>query len=650
MNTLHIDLETYSSAHLGSCGVYAYTEAEDFEILLFGYSADGGPVRVVDLAAGEELPEEITAALTDDGVIKLSHNVQFERICLSRLLRDRGLLPEGSRYLNPASWRCSMIWAATLSLPLSLDAVGEVLGLEKKKLSEGKDLIRFFCSPCSPTAANGFRKRNRAADAPEKWAAFRRYNARDVETELSICEKLARFPVPDSVWEEFVLDQEINDRGVALDRMLVRQAIIMDARSQAELTERLKVLTGLENPNSVVQMKRWLSDHGLTLPSLGKSEVQASMMTAPPELQEVLMLRQQLARSSVKKYQAMESAVCADGRARGMFQFFGSRTGRWTGRLIQLQNLPQNRMQDLEQARDLVRQGAYETLKMLYGDVPDILSQLVRTAFVPQEGRKLIVADFSSVEARILAWYAGEGWRQEVFRRGEDLYCASASQMFRCRVEKHGQNAELRQKGKISELALGFGGSVGALRAMGAVELGLREDELQPLVDRWRSSNPAIVRFWRDVDQAAIQAVRMHSESSVAGVRFRYRSGMLLITLPSGRSLCYIRPAIGINRFGGECITYEGLGSTRKWERLETFGAKLVENIVQATARDLLCHAMQTLRGCRIVMHIHDELVIEADRNLTVQDVCDNMSQTPSWAEGLLLAADGFETEFYRKG
>jgi DNA polymerase len=471
-----------------------------------------------------------------------------------------------------------------------------------------------------------------------------------VETELSICEKLARFPVPDSVWEEFVLDQEINDRGVALDRTLVRQALIMDTRSQAELTERLKVLTGLENPNSVVQMKRWLSDHGLTLPSLGKSEVQASMMTAPPELQEVLMLRQQLARSSVKKYQAMESAVCADGRARGMFQFFGSRTGRWTGRLIQLQNLPQNRMQDLEQARDLVRQGAYETLKMLYGDVPDILSQLVRTAFVPQEGRKLIVADFSSVEARILAWYAGEGWRQEVFRRGEDLYCASASQMFRCRVEKHGQNAELRQKGKISELALGFGGSVGALRAMGAVELGLREDELQPLVDRWRSSNPAIVRFWRDVDQAAIQAVRMHSESSVAGVRFRYRSGMLLITLPSGRSLCYIRPAIGINRFGGECITYEGLGSTRKWERLETFGAKLVENIVQATARDLLCHAMQTLRGCRIVMHIHDELVIEADRNLTVQDVCDNMSQTPSWAEGLLLAADGFETEFYRKG
>ncbi len=659
MKTLSIDIETYSSVELPKCGVYKYTEAPDFDILLFGYSADGEPVQVVDLASGETIPTEVIAALTDDTVTKWAFNAQFERICLSRWLRDHvGFdntgysIPEDSvgNYLDPAAWKCTMIWSAYMGLPLSLEGVGTVLGLEKKKLIEGKDLIRYFCQPCAPTKANGGRTRNLPRHAPDKWAAFKRYNIRDVEVEMSIQDKLARFPVPDAVWEEYHLDQQINDRGVAIDRELVRQAIEMDARSRAELTTAMKALTALENPNSVQQMKQWFSDNGLTIGSLGKKEVMELLKTAPAELQTVLLLRQQLAKSSIRKYQAMEKAVCADGRARGMFQFYGAnRTGRWAGRIIQMQNLPQNHLSDLAEARALVRSGHFDGLELLYEDVPDTLSQLIRTAFIAKPGYKFIVADFSAIEARVLAWFAGEFWRQEVFANGGDIYCASASQMFKVPVEKHGVNGHLRQKGKIAELALGYGGSVGALKAMGALDMGLTEDELQPLVTAWRNSNPNIVKFWWEIDRAAMNAVKYHMDGEVCGVRFCYQSGMLFITLPSGRRLSYVKPRLGTNQFGSECITYEGIGSTKKWERLETYGPKLVENIVQATARDILCYAMRTLSHCFITMHIHDELVIEADPRISLKAVCEQMGRTPPWAEGLKLRADGYETPFYKK-
>ena len=659
MKTLSIDIETFSSVDLSKCGVYKYTEAPDFDILLFGYSVDGGPVQVVDLLSGEKLPAEIVAALTDDDVIKWAFNAQFERICLSRWLRDHGgfdntgySIPQDtvSNYLDPAAWHCTMIWSATMGLPLSLEGVGAVLGLDKQKLSEGKDLIKYFCQPCAPTKTNGGRTRNLPMHAPDKWAAFKRYNCRDVEVEQSIQNRLAKFPVPDSIWEEYHLDQEVNDRGVALDMDLVQQAIDMDTRSRKELTDAMKDLTSLENPNSVIQMKQWLADHGLEMDSLGKKEVAEVLKTAPPKLQKVLLLRQQLAKSSVRKYRAMQKAVCADGRARGMFQFFGAnRTGRWAGRIIQMQNLPQNHLPDLGQARGLVRAGDFDAVEMLYEDVPDTLSQLIRTAFVPKEDCKFIVADFSAIEARVLAWFAGEVWRQEVFANGGDIYCASASQMFKVPVEKHGVNGHLRQKGKIAELALGYGGSVGALKAMGALEMGLSEEELQPLVSMWRSSNPNIVKFWWDVDRAAMNAVQKRIDGEVAGVQFAYRSGMLFITLPSGRKLAYVKPKIGTNQFGGDCITYEGTGSTKKWERLESYGPKFVENIVQATSRDILCYAMRTLSHCFITMHIHDELVIEADPRMSLQAVCEQMGRTPPWAEGLQLRADGYETNFYRK-
>lgn len=659
MKTLSIDIETYSSVELPKCGVYKYTEAPDFDILLFGYSADGGPVQVVDLASGETIPNEVVAALTDDSVTKWAFNAQFERICLSRWLRDHGgfdntgySIPEDSvgNYLEPAAWKCTMIWSAYMGLPLSLEGVGTVLGLEKKKLTEGKDLIRYFCQPSVPTKANGGRTRNLPRHAPDKWAAFKRYNIRDVEVEMSIQDKLARFPVPDTVWEEYHLDQQINDRGVAIDRELVRQAIEMDARSRAELTTAMKALTALENPNSVQQMKQWFSDNGLTIDSLGKKEVMELLKTAPAELQTVLLLRQQLAKSSIRKYQAMEKAVCADGRARGMFQFYGAnRTGRWAGRIIQMQNLPQNHLSDLAEARALVRSGDFDGVELLYEDVPDTLSQLIRTAFIAKPGYKFIVADFSAIEARVLAWFAGERWRQEIFESGGDIYCASASQMFKVPVEKHGVNGHLRQKGKIAELALGYGGSVGALKAMGALDMGLMEDELQPLVTAWRNSNPNIVKFWWEIDRAAMNAVRYHMNGEVGSIRFYYQSGMLFITLPSGRRLSYVKPKLGTNQFGSECITYEGVGSTKKWERLETYGPKLVENIVQATARDVLCYAMRTLSRCFITMHIHDELVIEADPRMSLEAVCEQMGRTPPWAEGLKLRADGYETPFYKK-
>lgn len=645
MKTLSIDIETYSDQPLTKTSVYRYVESPVFEILLFSYSVDGRPVRLVDLACGEEIPAEVIAALTDEVVTKWAFNANFERICLSRYLG----MPTG-KYLSPASWRCSMIWAATMGLPLSLEGVGSVLGLEKQKLTEGKELIKYFCQPCAPTKTNGQRTRNLPAHAPDKWIAFKKYNIRDVETEMSIQARLAKYPVSDSVWNEYHIDQEINDRGVALDMELVRQAIQMDGRSRSELTQAMKDLTSLENPNSVQQMKQWLSVNGVETDTLGKKAVAEMLKTVPPELQTVLTLRQQLAKSSVKKYQAMEAAVCADGRARGMFQFYGAnRTGRWAGRIIQMQNLPQNHLEDLAEARSLVRSGDFDAVKMLYEDVPDTLSQLIRTAFIAPEGRKLIVADFSAIEARVIAWFAGETWRQKVFAEGEDIYCASASQMFGVPVEKHGINGHLRQKGKIAELALGYGGSVGALKAMGAIEMGLSEEELPPLVDAWRQANPNITKLWWDVDHAVMEAVRFKRTNETHGITFSCKSGMLFITLPSGRQLAYVKPKIGTNKFGGDCITYEGVGGMKKWERLDSYGPKFVENIVQATARDILCYAMNTLRCCSIVMHIHDEVVIEADPQMSLQAVCDQMGRTPPWAKGLQLRADGYETDFYKK-
>ena len=641
MRTLSIDIESYSDVDLSKCGVYKYASSPAFEILLFGYAVDGGDVRVVDLACGEQIPEEIISALSDASVTKWAFNAMFERVCLSNFLGE---------WLEPASWRCSMVWASTLGLPRSLESVGAVLGLEKQKLMEGKDLIRYFCVPCRPTKANGGRMRNRPEHDPEKWERFKAYNLRDVETEMQIQERLSRFPVPDAIWEEYHLDQEINDRGIGVDMELVRQAIAMDTRSREQLTDALQELTELENPNSVQQMKQWLADHGLETDTLGKKAVVELVKTAPEPLREVLSLRQQLAKSSVKKYTAMENAVCADSRAHGMFQFYGAnRTGRFSGRLIQLQNLPQNHMPDLAQARALVRSGNYEALSMLYEDIPDTLSQLIRTAFVPQDGRKLIVADFSAIEARVLAWLAGEKWVLEVFEKGGDIYCETAARMFHCRVEKHGENAGLRQKGKQATLSCGYGGSVGALKAMGALEAGMTEEELQPLVDSWRAANPNIVRFWWDVDRAVKDCIRQRVPTETHGLRFDYRSAMLFITLPSGRRLAYVKPRIGENQFGGESVTYMGVGGTKKWERLESYGPKFVENIVQGTARDILCYAMQTLKNCSIVAHVHDEIIIEADRRMSVAAVCEQMGRTPSWAKGLKLRADGYECEFYQK-
>ena len=661
MKTLSIDIETYSDVPLQKSGVYRYTESPDFEILLFGYSVDSGPVQVVDLACGEQIPTEVLEALTDDSVIKWAFNAAFERVCLSRHLRDLGIFldpfhdrhplsQEVARYLNPESWRCSMIWAATMGLPLSLEGVGTVLGLEKQKLTEGKDLIKFFCQPCSPTKTNGQRTRNRPFHALEKWETFKRYNLRDVETEMGIQQKLAKFPVSDQIWDEYHIDQEINDRGVKVDMELVRQAIQMDIRSRQELLEAMKRVTALENPNSVQQMRQWLSDNGMETESLDKKAVAELLKAAPVELQEALMLRQQLAKSSVRKYQAMENTVCSDDRARGMFQFFGAvRTGRFSGRNVQLQNLPQNHLPDLAEARALVRSGNFDAVKLLYEDVPDTLSQLIRTAFIPKDGAQFLVADFSAIEARVIAWYAGETWRQKVFEKGGDIYCASASQMFKVPVVKHGINGHLRQKGKIAELALGYGGSVGALKAMGALDMGLSENELPSLVDAWRQANPEIVKFWWAVDHAVMEAVRYKHTTTEYGLTFSCRSGMLFIRLPSGRSLAYVKPKVGTNKFGGECITYEGVGATKKWERLESYGPKFVENIVQATSRDILCYAMRTLRCCSIVMHIHDELVIEADPRMSLEAVCEQMGRTPPWAKGLLLRADGYSTPFYKK-
>lgn len=658
IKTLSLDLETYSSIDLAKCGVYKYAESPDFEILLFAYSVNEGPVQVVDVACGEEVPEEILAALTDDSVEKWAYNAQFERVCLSYWLRREhpryfkgyGVLEDSvGNYLNPASWKCSRIWGAYMGLPLSLKGVGAILKLDEQKMEEGADLIKYFCKPCRPTKKNGGRTRNLPHHSPEKWDLFKKYNARDVAVELGIKARLAKFPVPDFIWDEYHLDQEINDRGILIDMVLVSQAIDIDAKTKQSLRSRMQETTGLENPNSVIQMKGWLSGKGIEAESLDKKAVRDLLPDADKDVAAALSCRQQLAKASVSKYRAMQNTVCADGRARGMFAFYGAnRTGRWAGRIIQLQNLPQNHMDDLEEARNLVRDGNFEALELLYDDIPSVLSELIRTAFVAKPGYKYIVSDFSAIEARVLSFIAGEQWRIQTFKDGKDIYCASASQMFGVPVEKHGVNSHLRQKGKIAELALGYGGSVGALKAMGALEMGLKEDELLPLVSSWRQANPRITCFWWDVDAAVKKAVMYKTSVDSHGFRFYYQSGMLFIDLPSGRRLSYVKPRIGVNRFGSQSVTYEGI-NLGKWTRLETYGPKVTENLVQAVSRDILAYSMKTLRHCFIVGSVHDELIIECSPGVSLQAVCEQMGKTPPWIKGFELKADGYECGFYRK-
>lgn len=660
MKEMSIDLETFSDIDISKSGVYKYAESDRFEILLFGVSIDGGPVHVYDLACGDQIPEEILSALTDESVTKWAFNASFERICLSNWLKRSHPeyflgygIPEdpAGQYLNPESWKCTMIWSAYMGLPLSLEGVGAVLKLQNQKLKEGKDLIRYFCTPCKPTKANGGRTRNLPQHDSEKWMRFKEYNLRDVEVEMAIKKRLAKYPVPDFIWDEYHLDQEINDRGIALDMNVVRNAISFDGRSRETLTASMQAITGLENPNSVQKMKEWLAKHGVEADALDKKAVKELIRNSDNQtVQTALMLRQQLAKSSVKKYLAMQNAVCRDGRARGMFQFYGAnRSGRWAGRLIQLQNLPQNHLPDLEQARQYVNDGDYEMLELLYDSVPAVLSELIRTAFIPRPGYKFIVSDFSAIEARVLAHLAGETWRSRVFAEGKDIYCASASQMFGVPVEKHGINSHLRQKGKIAELALGYGGSIGALKSMGALEMGLSEEELQPLVNSWRASNPMITAFWWDVDRAVKTAITQRIPTEVRSIRFFYKSGMLFIQLPSGRRLSYVKPRIGTNQFGGESVTYEGVSATKKWERIKSYGPKFVENIVQAISRDILCNAMKTLRHCFIVGHVHDELIIECAPGVDLKAVCEQMGRSPEWMPDILLRADGYETQWYRK-
>lgn len=656
---MSIDLETYSDVDISKCGAYKYAESDNFEILLFGVSIDGGKVQVFDLACGDIIPDDILATLSDDTVTKWAFNANFERICLSNWLKRhhpehfKGYgIPEdpASKYLDPSSWKCTMVWSAYMGLPLSLEGVGAVLKLQDQKMKEGKDLIKYFCCPCKPTKINGGRTRNLPEHAPDKWEDFKAYNKRDVEVEMAIKQRLSKFPVPDFVWDEYHLDQEINDRGIMLDMDVVENAIAFDEKSKSELMISMQNITNLDNPNSVVQMKQWLSDNGIEAESLGKKDVATMIKNTDGDVATALKLRLQLAKSSVKKYQAMQNAVCKDGRAHGMFQFYGAnRSGRWAGRLIQLQNLPQNHMNDLTDARELVRTGDYDTLELLYDDIPDTLSQLIRTAFIAKPGYKFVVSDYSAIEARVLAHLAGESWRSKVFTEGKDIYCASASQMFGVPVEKHGVNSHLRQKGKIAELALGYGGSVGALISMGALDMGLTEDELQPLVDSWRASNPNITAFWWNVDNAVKTAIKTKVPTEVNGIKFLCRSGMLFIKLPSGRTLSYVKPRIGENRFGGESVTYEGIGPTKKWERIESYGPKFVENIVQAVSRDLLCFAMRNLSHCFICGHVHDELIIECSSDVDYKSICSIMSKSPDWMPDIQLRGDGYETKFYKK-
>ena len=645
MKTINIDIETFSSINISKSGVYKYVESEDFEVLLFAYSIDEGKTEIVDIANGEELSEEIIQALLDDNVIKWAFNAQFERICLSRFLK----LTKGT-YLNPKSWRCTMIWSAYMGLPFSLEGVGKVLGLEKQKLIEGKDLIKYFCVPCTPTKSNGFRNRNFPYHDKIKWEAFKTYNIRDVDTEKEIQCKLMKFPVPDFIWEEYNLDQEINDRGIKVDLDFVERVIALDDKVRTKLMSELQILTELENPNSVVQLKGWLSEQGVETESLDKKSVKELVKVTKGEVSKALALRMQLSKSSIKKYQAMKDVACDDNRCRGMFQFLGAnRTGRFSGRNVQLQNLPRNTMKELFEVRSIIKNRDGDILELLYDNVPDILSQLVRTAFVPKENMKFYVADFSSIEARVIAWLAGETWREELFKKGGDIYCMSASQMFGVPVVKHGINGELRQKGKIAELACGYGGSVGALTAMGALDMGLKEDELKPLVLSWREANQNIVALWWAVDKAIKDAIVMKGVTKTHGIEFKCRSGLLRITLPSGRKLTYVKPKIEINKFGGESVTYEGIGVAKKWERIESYGPKFVENIVQAISRDILMFSLQNLSVYNIVAHVHDEVIIEAPENIRLEDICEIMSQVPYWAKGLILTADGYTCDFYMK-
>lgn len=641
MKTISIDIETYCGVDLKKCGVYKYAESEDFEILLFAYSVDGNKIQIIDLAQGEKIPKDVLDALSDTEVIKTAFNANFERVCLSRYLNT---------WLEPTNWHCTRVWSAVLGLPLSLDGVGAVLGLDKQKLSEGKNLINYFCKPCKETKVNGGRTRNMPYHSEEKWEQFKEYNIRDVEVEMKIREKLSRFPLSDELQYEFEKDQRINDLGILVDMKFVENAIAFDKVNKSELLEQMQELTGLENPNSVVQLKAWLDGQGFEIESLGKKEVASALKNAPKNIKDVLELRAQISKSSVKKYNAMQNSVGKDGRVRGMFQFYGAnRTGRFSGRLVQLQNLPQNHISDLKEARALVSCGEYDAFDMLYNPVSDTLSELIRTSFVPKDGKKFIVADFSAIEARVIAWIADEKWRLEVFEKGQDIYCASASRMFKVPVEKNGVNGHLRQKGKIAELALGYGGSVGALTAMGALDMGIEEDELKPLVTSWRGANQKITALWWGIDRAVKNCVKERRQTESHGIKFECKSGFLFITLPSGRKLAYVKPKIGVNNFGSESVTYEGVGEQKKWCRIDSYGPKFVENIVQAISRDLLMFSIEQLDGFDIIAHVHDEVIIEADKDVTVKEVCDTMGITPLWAKGLLLNAEGFECEFYKK-
>ena len=657
INMITIDIETKSDKDISKCGVYAYTDTPYFDILLFAYSIDGQPVQVVDMANGEEIPENVLVALVDENVIKRAFNVNFERVCLSKYLRknypqyfqsysiDEDTVGD---FLNPESWHCSMIHARTLGLPSSLAEVGKVLGIEQQKMTEGKALIKFFCVPYD--TIDGVPQFHSPTDYPDKWEIFKAYNKRDVEAELEIDRRLSRFPVPDFLWKEFYLDQEINDRGILVDMQLADKAIGLDAEAKEELTAEMKRLTGVENPNSVYQLLDWLETQGYKSDSLGKTQVQELIKTAKEPVKSVLQMRLQLSKSSVKKYTAMKNTACSDNRARGMFSFYGaSRTGRWAGRNVQLQNLPQNYLPDLSEARELVKYGSFEDIQMLYDDVPDTLSQLIRTAFIPRQGMKFIVADFSAIEARVIAWLAGEEWRMKAFANGEDIYCASASKMFGVPVVKHGENGHLRQKGKISELACGFGGSVGAMKAMGADSLGLSDTELKQIVTDWREASPHITELWWAVDRAVKKAVKEKTATKTHGLLFSYEVGFLFIRLPSGRRLAYAKPYIGKNKFGGESVTYMGINAQKKWDRLESYGPKFVENCVQGIARDLLMYSMQTLSQYFIVGHIHDEMIIECPKDTKLDEICQQMARTPDWAKGLLLRADGYECSFYKK-
>ena len=643
MKQISIDIETYSSTNLNQTGVYRYADSDDFELLLFGYATDFGPVKVVDLTQGEKIPQQIVEALDDPNIIKSAFNAQFERVCLSRFV---------GHHLKPVGWHCSRVWSATLGLPLSLRDVGTVLGLPRQKITAGKELVRYFCTPCKPTKSNQNRTRNFPYHAPDKWQQFKQYNQRDVEVEMEITQKLSRFPVPQNEWENYWMDQDINDRGIRIDQQLVNNAIKCQEEFHDQYLQTSQQLTGLVNPNSPLQLKDWLNQQGVNTDSLSKATVAQLLQTTTGTVHQVLELRQLLSKSSVKKYQAMQKAMCQDGRVHGLLQFYGAnRTGRWAGRLVQVQNLPRNSIPDLEEARELVKQGNTTALAMLYDSVPDVLSQLIRTAFIPSKGHHFYVADFSAVEARVIAWLSGEQWRQKAFAKNEDIYCASASQMFGVPVVKHGINSKLRQKGKIAELALGYGGSIGALKAMGATKLGLTEDELPPLVQMWRSASPKIVQFWWDVDKAAKKCIKTHLPQSTHGMKFVYRSGCLFLRLRSGRRHCYPQPKIGINSFGSESITFMGINTVKKWDRIETYGAKLVENIVQATSRDLLAETMRRLEATDnpIVMHIHDEAVIDAPADRSLEKIVKIMTEVPAWADGLILNAAGFVSDFYKK-